>query len=298
MTTRIDTPYGRFYQHSSGAIAPSVTTVLEQTQSAKEAMGLIRWRKRVKDQGLKEEEAMRYCQALIDAGSDPDWAYSFAMNRVGRELSQHEANAYLTWRSCSSSDRGTALHKALEDGLPLYLQGGKRQPFRSYVKKEQTDTTMLLIQSLEQGGVINGFTKIHRIEEKLWYSSSTHGSFAGTIDIDADADFGHGITAYAQDWKTKDPKHYCPTQYSHKNKLQLVAYAGALLPRFCRRIEGLAVNYCFTDGSPAVQALAHGNELNELWDEWTMKLRVWWGTIAPDCEILRNAPNYRTNHQS
>jgi hypothetical protein len=48
------------------------------------------------------------------------------------------------------------------------------------------------------------------------------------------------------------------------------------------RVEGLAINYCFTDGSPAVQTVVGADELSRLWLQWQARLKAWWATMGPE----------------
>lgn len=273
---RIESPWGRLYGAPPGLL-PSVTTVLKATDP--KPFNPAHWRQSVIRKGISAADAERYAPTFAAAqGLTVDYALAVLESWIERRLpyAQQEAlayaEAYTTWKSRHSADRGNELHGHLETLMPI------GQPLL-WSQQPVTDhpTTGPLLQSLWDGEVLQDIAEVVSVEQRLWYWS--HGiGYAGSEDI-CYRSHRHGLLS--GDWKSKDPKPYCPSLYGHDYKLQLVAYAGARAARKSQWVDGLAINYCFSDGSPAVQSLVSGAELDGLWREWQARLKAWWQTIGP-----------------
>lgn len=276
---RIDSPWGRLYSTPAG-LAPSVTTVLKTTDP--KPFSQVRWRDSVVRKGITAADAERYAPEFARLHRlDSATALQQLEHWIEQPLpyppaeARTHAEAYTTWKSEHSGKRGDALHLHLEQLLPV----GQRLTWSSAPHSDDPTTNQLL-QSLWHGGVLADIAEVISLEQRLWYCSNGI-AYAGSEDICYRSHL-HGLLS--GDWKTKDPKPYCPSKYGHDYKLQLVAYAGARMARTGISVDGLAVNYCFTDGSPAVQDHISREELNALWLEWQARLKAWWQTIGPSLE--------------
>jgi hypothetical protein len=275
---RIDSPWGRLYATPAG-LAPSVTTVLKATDP--KPFSLARWRDSIVRKGISAADAERYTPAFAARHGLGDDASAAALALwVEQPLpynlheAQAEAEAFTAWKSEHSSRRGDALHAHLEELLPAgaALTWGESAP------PADDPTTSALLASLWSGEVLSDIAEVLSVEQRLWYWSSGLG-YAGSEDI-CYRSHRHGLLC--GDWKTKDPKPYCPSKYGSDYKLQLVAYAGARTARLGTQLDGLVINYCFTDGSPAVQTVVERQELAALWLQWQARLKAWWATIGPE----------------
>jgi len=273
---RIDSPWGRLYATPAG-LAPSVTTVLKATDP--KPFSPARWRDSVVRKGISAADAERYAPVFAARhGLSDDAAAAALALWIAQPLpynlhaAQAHAEAFTAWKSEHSGRRGDALHAHLEDLLPV------GQPLRWSAPPQAPDaTTDALLDSLWGGLVLQDIAEVLSVEQRLWYWSGGLG-YAGSEDI-CYRSHRHGLLC--GDWKTKDPKPYCPSKYGDDYKLQLVAYAGARAARFGTTVDGLAINYCFTDGSPAVQTVVGAAELARLWLQWQARLRAWWATMGP-----------------
>jgi len=275
---RIDSPWGRLYATPAG-LAPSVTTVLKATDP--KPFSPARWRDSIIRKGISAADAERYAPVFAARHGLSDDAATAALSLwIEQPLpynlheAQIHAEAFTAWKSEHSGRRGDALHAHLEELLPVgaALTWGERAP------AADDPTTSALLTSLWSGEVLSDIAEVLSVEQRLWYWSKGIG-YAGSEDI-CYRSHRHGLLC--GDWKTKDPKPYCPSKYGDDYKLQLVAYAGARTARLGTRVEGLAINYCFTDGSPAVQTVVGADELSRLWLQWQARLKAWWATMGPE----------------
>ena len=283
---RIDSPWGRLYATPAG-LAPSVTTVLKATDP--KPFSQARWRDSIIRKGISHANAELYAPVfaqrhgieqlavahrLLEGWINQPLPYSLVEARA-------HAEAFTVWKSEHSGRRGDALHAHLEDLLPV----GQALAWAGAPQSEDSATGALL-ESLWSGGVLPDIAEVLSVEQRLWYWSGGIG-YAGSEDICYRSHL-HGLVS--GDWKTKDPKPYCPSKYGDEYKLQLVAYAGARAARLGVQVDGLAINYCFTDGSPAVQTLVERDELAVLWLRWQARLKAWWHTIGPHLQHFTSQP--------
>jgi hypothetical protein len=274
---RIDSPWGRLYATPMG-LAPSVTTVLKATDP--KPFSQTRWRDSVVRKGITDADADLYAPVFARRHGIEQLAVAHRIleDWIQQPLpyplpeAQAHADAFTAWKSEHSGRRGDALHAHLEGLLPV----GRPLTWEAPPRADDRATNALL-ESLWSGGVLSDITEVLSVEQRLWYWRNGIG-YAGSEDI-CYVSARHGLLS--GDWKTKDPKPYCPSKYGDDYKLQLVAYAGARAARLGTQVDGLAVNYCFTDGSPAVQSVVTQAELASLWLQWQARLRAWWATIGP-----------------
>lgn len=277
---RIDSPWGRLYATPAG-LAPSVTTVLKATDP--KPFSPIRWRDSVVRKGISHADAELYAPVFAKQHGIEQLAvaHRFIEDWINQALpyplpeARSYAEAYTSWKSDHSGKRGDALHGHLESLLPV----GQALTWTE-APQSQDPATGALLESLWAGGVLPDIAEVLSVEERFWYWSGGIG-YAGSEDI-CYRSHRHGLVS--GDWKTKDPKPYCPSKYGDDYKLQLVAYAGARAARLGVKVDGLAINYCFTDGSPAVQTLVERDELAVLWLRWQARLKAWWATIGPELD--------------
>lgn len=274
---RVDSPWGRLYATPHGLV-PSVTTVLKATDP--KPFSTARWRDSIVRKGISDADAQRYAPVFAQQHgiAAVAIAYRILEEWIERPLPYPQAEArtyaeaFTSWKSEHSSRRGDALHDHLEHLMPVGV------PLQWTAPPQAEDpTTDALLQSLWQGEVLQDIEEVVSVEERLWYWRNGNG-YAGSEDI-CYRSRRHGLLS--GDWKSKDPKPYCASLYGHDYKLQLVAYAGARAARKDMRVDGLAVNYCFSDGQPAVQTVVGADELAGLWLEWQARLKAWWQTIGP-----------------
>lgn len=274
---RVESPWGRLYSTPAGLL-PSVTTVLKATDP--KPFSQVRWRDSVVCKGITAQNAALYTPVFAaQHGLSDDVAAAALALWVDRPLpynlqtAQAYADAYTSWKSQHSGERGDSLHGHLERLLPV------GQPLLWSAPPSADDpATDALLESLWAGEVLQDIAEVISVEQRLWYFSGGVG-YAGSEDV-CYRSHRHGLLS--GDWKTKDPKPYCPSKYGDDYKLQLVAYAGARAARLGMRVDGLAVNYCFTDGSPAVQTVVTGEERHRLWLQWQARLKAWWATIGTE----------------
>lgn len=276
---RIESPWGRLYGTPAGLL-PSVTTVLKITDP--KPFSPARWRDSVIRKGISAADASSYAPIFAAAqGLTHDGATAVLAAWIKQPLpyaraeAEAHATAFTEWKSRHSSERGDRLHGCLEGMLPI------AQPLQwSHCPSSDDPATSALLQSLWDGEVLQDIAEVVSVEERLWYARDGIG-YAGSEDI-CYWSRRHGLLS--GDWKSKDPKPYCPSRYGGDYKLQLVAYAGARAARYGMRVDGLAVNYCFTDGQPAVQSIVTAAELPGLWLQWQARLKAWWATIGPELQ--------------
>ncbi len=274
---RIDSPWGRLYATPAG-LAPSVTTVLKATDP--KPFSQVRWRDSVVRKGISVANAELYAPVFAaQHGLSDEAAIATLTLWIEQPLpydlavARAHADAYTAWKSEHSGRRGDALHAHLEHLLPV----GRSLVWAAAPQADDAATNALL-SSLWYGGVLSDIAEVVSVEQRLWYASGDL-IYAGSEDI-CYRSHRHGLLS--GDWKSKDPKPYCPSKYGDDYKLQLVAYAGARAARTGIRVDGLAVNYCFTDGLPAVQTVVTKDELEGLWLQWQARLKAWWATIGPE----------------
>lgn len=273
---RIDSPWGRLYATPAG-LGPSVTTVLKATDP--KPFSTSRWRDGIVRKGISAADAERYAPtfAALHGLSDEAAAAALAL-WVEQPLpyniaaAQAHAEVFTSWKSRHSGERGDALHGHLEALLPVGRPLSWKAP-----PQAPDPTTNALLDSLWAGEVLQDIAEVISVEQRLWYASGGL-LYAGSEDI---CYRSHRYGLVSGDWKTKDPKPYCPSKYGDDYKLQLVAYAGARAARTGLRVDGLVVNYCFTDGSPAVQTVVGPEDLARLWLQWQARLKAWWATMGP-----------------
>jgi hypothetical protein len=275
---RIESPHGRLYKTEDGLILPSVTTVVKAT--AKKPFSREVWAKKLTTKGLSEHEASIFTEFFIERGYAVAAAFRAVEQFIDNPMTREQADCYMDWKSPHSSRRGTRLHEFLEKILPVdTILDWKKCP------ECDLEETQLLVDSLWEGEILQQIKRVHSLEQRLWWYCDGIG-YAGTEDINFDTWDNCKLSG---DWKSKDPKHYCPTNYSHENKIQLIAYAGARFAREGRRMDGLNINYCFSSGIPGVQTIVTEEELSPLWNEWILRLKAWWGTIGKNALTERNA---------
>jgi hypothetical protein len=275
---RIESPYGRLYKTEHGLILPSVTTVAKAT--AKKPFNREVWAKKLTTKGLTEYEASIFTEYFTERGYSVALAFKKVEAFIDTPMTREQADAYMDWKSAHSSRRGNRLHEFLEKILPVdTILDWKKCP------ECELDETQALVDSLWEGEILQQIKRVHSLEHRLWWYCDGVG-YAGTEDINFDNWSGLKLGG---DWKSKDPKHYCPTKYDHENKIQLVAYAGARFAREGRRMDGLNVNYCFSSGAPGVQTVVSEEELPVLWNEWVVRVKAWWATIGTKALTERNA---------
>lgn len=273
---RLDSPWGRLYATPAG-LAPSVTTVLKATDP--KPFSVSRWRDSIVRKGISAADALAYAPAFAQQHGLADDAAAAALALwveqplpYNLEQARSYAEAFTTWKSRHSSERGEALHGHLEQLLPTGQALSWKAP-----PQAPDATTDALLDSLWAGQVLQDIAEVISVEQRLWYARDGL-LYAGSEDI-CYRSHRHGLLS--GDWKTKDPKPYCPSRYGDDYKLQLVAYAGARAARTGLRVDGLVINYCFTDRSAAVQTVVPSDELAKLWLQWQARLKAWWATIGP-----------------
>lgn len=275
---RIDSPWGRLYKVENGLILPSVTTVLKATE--KRGFSRKTWSKKLTTKGLSHYEADIYAERWIAAGYPPALAHRHVEAFIEAPMTPEQAVQYMDWKSEHSAQRGNRLHKFLEDLMPI-------GQVLNWHHCPQTDdvTVQKLVNSLWEGEILQGIKQVHSVEQRLWWYSDGIG-YAGTEDICyrtwEDLDFGG-------DWKSKDPKPYSHTKYDHEYRVQLIAYAGARYARKNMKVDGLHINFCLSNESPAEQTIVTGDECQELWSEWMIRLKAWWATIGTEALQQRYA---------
>ena len=274
---RIESPYGRIYKAPPGLL-PSVTTILKDTSP--KPFSRDNWLKKLMRKGLSTAEAGIYRERWLAEGLPLEAAQEIIEGFIDTPMSRVDAVEYADWKTPHSSDRGTKLHHFLENKLPVGIDlSWDERPVAS------DPTTDLLVQSLWQAGILQQIKQVVSLEESLWWFRDGIG-YAGSEDISYktfDDEFFNG------DWKSKDPKDYSHTKYSHEYKLQLIAYAAARKQRSGILVNGSHINYCLSDGSPGEQLIVTKAEAYELWNEWHFRLRAWWSTIGQNLKELRNA---------
>lgn len=277
---RIKSPWGRLYYAPVGII-PSVTTVLKETSPR--PYSPTTWSKSVKRKGISPLDAELfedYLQQLYEkTGTVPfgETSWGACVEHIAQMIespvSSDDADFFIAWKSREAPMRGNRLHKRLED----LLVASQATNWTTRPVDEDRITDNLLL-SLWKADVLQDIEFVHSVEKSVWYFSEGEG-YAGSEDICYKSKRA-GIVG--GDWKSKDVKHYCPSTYSKEHQLQLIAYSGAKLARDRNfSVNGLAINYCFTDGSKGVQVIIDESKFNELWSEWKMRLRAWWQTIGP-----------------
>lgn len=274
---RVEGPKGRLYKTTVGFL-PSVTTVLKATQP--EPFNTERWIKGLERTGLKPVEAVIYLEHLLASGIASKVAQERVSALTNQPMSRQSAELYVKWKTPHSADRGTKLHHFLEHQLPVEVELNWSE--RPTTAEASTDR---LVESLWKAGILQRIHKVVSLEQQLWWSSNGIG-YAGSEDIsyiDIEGNY------YNADWKSKDPKSYSHTKYSHEYKLQLIAYAGARKQRENVLVQGSHINYCLSDGSEGEQQIITRKEAAELWEEWIFRLRAWWSTIGNDLNDERNA---------
>lgn len=275
---RLESPWGRLYETPLGW-APSVTTVLRTTSP--KPFSPSRWRQRVQRQGITAADAALYADAFaaqqglsLEAAQAELARWVDAPLPYSAALAASHAQAFTDWKSNHSQQRGTRLHNRLETLLPV----GEPLAWPQGCPQDADPACQRLLQSLWQGQILPDIAEVVSLEQELWYWCQGLG-YGGSEDI-CYRSHRHGLLS--GDWKSKDPKPYCPSQYGDDYLIQLIAYAGARAARFGTQVQGLAVNYCFTDGSPGVQTIVPPERLTTLWGQWQARLKAWWNTIGPE----------------
>lgn len=275
---RIDSPYGRLYEISNGLLLPSTTTVLKATE--KRGFSKTVWSKKLTTKGLSDYESQIYAEHWIAQGWQPALAHRHTEQFILTPMEKVQAAHYMNWKSEHSASRGNRLHSYLENLLPV----DEKLQWASCPESDD-DAVQKLLQSLWEGEVLQNIKKVHALEERLWWYADGIG-YAGTEDICYET---HDGLIVSGDWKTKDPKPYDQSKYDHEYRVQLISYAGARVARRQMQMDGLHVNFCYSDGSPATQTIVTGDECKELWDEWIIRLKAWWATIGTQALNQRNA---------
>lgn len=274
---RFASPWGRLYQTPKG-LAPSVSTVLQATTA--KPFNNLQWQRSILRHGIQAADAERYAPTFAAQQQlSLEEAHRLLIGWVDQplpydpEAAVAHAAAFTRWKSQYSAERGNRLHGLLETLLP----SGSSPDWSAGCPQAADPTDQLLLQSLWDGAVLSDIATVHSVEQRLWYWCEDYG-YAGTEDIGY---CSHRYGLVSADWKTKDPKPYCPSRYGQDYKLQLVAYAGAKAARLGIQPSGLLINYCFTDGRPAVQSVVTRDELAGLWLQWQARLKAWWHTVGP-----------------
>lgn len=274
---RIEGPQGRLYKAPPGLL-PSVTTVLKDTTP--KPFNRDAWIHKIMRSGLTEVEGMIYAEKWIANGMSRQDAEVIARSFIGRPMNESEASDYANWKTPHSSERGNKLHHFIEKNLPVGVD------LTWNARPESPDaSTDQLIKSLWAAGILQQIKRVESLEQQLWWFRDGIG-YAGSEDISyvtTDDRYFNG------DWKSKDPKDYSHTKYSHEYKLQLIAYAAAKKQRHGILVDGSHINYCLSDGTAGEQQVINRKEAYELWNEWHFRLRAWWSTIGQNLTELRNA---------
>lgn len=276
---RIESPWGRLYRVENGLLLPSVTTVLKGT--VKRGFNRATWERKLTTRGLSDYEARIFALYFIGRGMVPALAYHRIEEFIETPMNKEWAAIYMDWKSNHSSDRGNKLHEFLEETLPVgEVIQWKEKPLITKHPEIQP-----FVDSLWEAGILQKIKKVHSLEQRLWWYNDGVG-YAGSEDICyrtwEDLDF-------SGDWKSKDPKPYCQSKYDHEYRIQLIAYAGARFARKKMKMDGLHINFCFSDGSPAQQTVVTGDDCQALWSEWIVRLKAWWGTVGTQALSQRYA---------
>lgn len=288
---RFASPWGRLYETPKG-LAPSVSTVLRATDPR--PFNPLQWQRSILQRGISAEDAQRYAPVLAEQEQLSLVAAQQVLSRwVGQplpydaETAAVHAGRFTRWKTQHSTERGNRLHAVLETLLPI----GSNPTWQGGCPQVADPTDQLLLQSLWDGAVLSDIASVFSVEQRLWYWSKGYG-YAGTEDIGYRS---HRYGLVSADWKSKDPKPYCPSRYGQDYKLQLVAYAGAKAARLGIQPSGLLINYCFTDGQPAVQTVVQQHELAGLWLQWQARLKAWWHTVGPALQTWQPSAEAETD---
>lgn len=276
---RIDSPWGRLYKVQPTLILPSVTTVLKATE--KRGFNRSTWERKLITKGLSDYEASIFTAYFIGRGMVPALAYREVEEFIETPMNKKWAGIYMDWKSAHSSDRGNRLHNFLETTLPV----GEILHWDKKPEVAEHPDIQPFVDSLWDGGVLQNIKRVHSVEERLWWYSDGIG-YAGTEDICYETWDDLDVSG---DWKSKDPKPYEQSKYDHEYRIQLIAYAGARFARKKMKMDGLHINFCFSDGSPAQQTVVTGDDCQALWSEWIVRLKAWWGTVGTQALSQRYA---------
>jgi hypothetical protein len=265
---RIESPLGRIYKAPPGYL-PSVTTVLKDT--CPDPFSSKKWIASLTRKGISQWEASIYASYWVNKGYATDVAVQIVSKFIDTPMSVSQAKEYMAWKGPHSSDRGTRLHHFLENTLP------PNTPLQWEDRPTSDDPTVdLLVQSLWNANILQEIQEVVSLEEGLWWYKDGIG-YAGSEDISYKTFSGH---FWNGDWKSKDPKTYSQTLYSHEYKLQLVAYAGARRQRTRILVDGCRINYCYSNGQAGEQVIIPRSEARELWEEWHFRLQAWWTKLG------------------
>lgn len=264
----------RFYLTPHGW-QPSVTTLLKDTKPFKK----VYWKKSLMEKGITAHAATLYIEAYAEMKSITiDKALETVGAWVESPMPEEEANTYMDWKKISSSERGSSLHKFLEDTLPL------RRELTITEKPIAADMlTNNLLESLWKAEILQDISMVNNVEKTTyWYNPSFGGGFAGTEDIDY---VSRTLGRCRGDWKTKEPKKYSPTKFGSEHKLQVVAYAGADICNGGEQPDHLVVLYPFTDGSKAAMIKMNQKEQKKCWDRFLLRVESWWDEYGQDWDL-------------